>query len=150
MTETFDKAPFQPGVSETVQVLVIEDDQQYGSLIKRILERKEGPSFHVTWVDALSPGLERLARGGVDVVLLDLTLPDSRGLDTFRKANAEAPEVAIVILTGQDDQGLATTALQEGAQDYLVKGQSEKALLDRAVLYAIERKRFQGALRESE
>jgi two-component system cell cycle sensor histidine kinase/response regulator CckA len=150
MTPTLHKSQFQPERCETVRVLVIEDDHQYGSMIKKILERKEGLSFHVTWVDELSRGLECLAAGGMDVLLLDLTLPDSRGLDTFRKANSEAPEVAIVILTGQDDQALAITALQEGAQDYLVKGQSEKALLDRAVLYAIERKRVQEALRESE
>ncbi|MDY6988013.1 MAG: response regulator [Thermodesulfobacteriota bacterium] len=145
-----DESEFQLKGFETVKVLLIEDDRQFARMVQTILERKQSPSFHVTWVDRLSLGLESLAAGGIDVVLLDLSLPDSRGLDTFRRANAEAPDIAIVILTGQDDKSLAITALHEGAQDYLVKGQSEKALLGRAIVHGVERKRVQEALRESE
>jgi len=147
---TRDKSEFQLKNFETVRVLLIEDDRQFARMVQRILQKKEGPCFHVTWVDRLSLGLECLAMGGIDVVLLDLSLPDSRGLDTFRSANAEAPDIAIVILTGQDDKCLAITALHEGAQDYLVKGESEKALLGRAIVHGVERKHVQEALKESE
>jgi diguanylate cyclase (GGDEF)-like protein len=132
------------------RVLLIEDDPQYAGLIQNILEKKVGSSLSLTHADRLSTGLECLGEGGVDVVLLDLTLPDSWGLDTLRKTNAHAPEVPIVMLTAQDDETLAIKALQEGAQDYLVKGQNETSLLGRSILYAIERKRGQEALRASE
>ena len=73
----------------------------------------------------LSDGLERLDKGGIDLVLLDLGLPDSRGLDTFFKAHAHAPEIPFVLLTGLDDETLALNAVRQGAQDYLVKGATD-------------------------
>jgi len=83
------------------------------------------------------------------VVLLDLSLPDSDGLDTFRSVVAQAPRVPIVVLTAQDDESLALKALQEGAQDYLIKGHGETHTLVRAIRYAIERNRIQDALEKA-
>ena len=100
----------------------------------------------IEWVSQLSEGLERLAGGEVDLVLLDLGLPDSRGLDTFFRAYAHAPEVPFVLLTGLDDETLALTAVRQGAQDYLVKGATDAGTLLRAIRYATERKRAELAL----
>jgi signal transduction histidine kinase len=100
-------------------------------------------------VDRLAPGLARLAADGIDAVLLDLNLPDSQGLDTFRRTHTQAPAVPIVVLTGLHDEALAVKAVREGAQDYLVKGEVEGSLLVRALRYAMERKRAEEDLRES-
>jgi len=144
------KTNIQHDESHIVKVLLIEDDPIYTELVHDIVATIGGPSFSVKSVDSLSPGLKHLANGGTDVVVLDLTLPDSIGLDTFHRTNAQAPEVPILILTGHDDERLAIQAVQAGAQDYLVKGQNEVSLLVRAIRYAIERKRIQRALRASE
>jgi diguanylate cyclase (GGDEF)-like protein len=93
-------------------------------------------------------GLERLAAGGIDVVLLDLGLPDSVGLDTFTTVNTQAPQVPILVLTGLDDEALAVQVVQQGAQDYLVKGQADGDSLARAIRYAIERKRAEETIRQ--
>jgi PAS domain-containing protein len=95
-------------------------------------------------------GLERLVEGGIDVVLLDLGLPDSRGLETLNRAHTQAPEVPIVVLTGLADETVGVKAVQEGAQDYLVKGQVDGDVLVRAIRYGIERKRAEKALQGSE
>ncbi len=97
------------------------------------------------WVDSLSKGLKHL--DGKDAILLDLTLPDSIGLDTFKKIHSEAPALPIIVLTGNDDDSLALRALQDGAQDYLVKGQVSGQILARSIRYAIERKRIDEALK---
>jgi len=109
-----------------------------------------GSSFDIEHADCLDVGLKRIAEGGIDVVLLDLGLPDSRELDTLRRVNAQAPGMPIVVLTGLEDETIGTTAVQEGAQDYLPKTGLEVNLLVRALRYAIERKLAEEALRESE
>ena len=91
--------------------------------------------------DRLSRGLEHLKDGGVDVVLLDLGLPDGQGFDAFKKVQAHAPAVPVVVLTGFDDETLAVEAIRHGAQDYLVKGDVDSKVLYRAVRYSVERKR---------
>src|SRR6187549_1373360 len=88
----------------------------------------------------------RLAEPAVDVILLDLGLPDAQGLGAVRRAHAAAPRVPLVVLTGLDDDTIAVQALQEGAQDYLVKGQIETRGLLRALRYAVERKTMEEAL----
>jgi signal transduction histidine kinase/DNA-binding response OmpR family regulator len=126
---------------ELIKVLLIEDDAGDARLIREVLNEVRGVAFEVECADRLSTGMERLAAEGIDVVLLALSLPDSRGLDTFAKAHAQAPQVPIIVLSGLDDEELAVRAVREGAQDYLVKGQVDSDLLVRSMRYAIERKR---------
>ncbi|MGA9348778.1 MAG: response regulator [Anaerolineae bacterium] len=130
-------------MEDKLKVLLIEDNPGDARLIREILAEERGASFDVEGADRLSTGLEYLAGGDIDVVLLDLSLPDSRGLDTFARVHAQAPEVPIILLTGLDDEELAVKAVREGAQDYLVKGQVDSSLLVRSMRYAIERHRAQ-------
>jgi diguanylate cyclase (GGDEF)-like protein len=107
-----------------------------------ILEDPAAP-FKIHYVDRLSRGLEHLAGGETGLVLLDLSLPDSMGLETFSRVYAHSPAVPIIVLTGNDDQNTALSAVKGGAQDYLVKGRLDRELLLRAMHYSIERKRYQ-------
>ena len=130
---------------QPIKVLLIEDNPGDARLIKEYLSEIPGKSFEMDWVDNLSEGLKHV--DGKDAALLDLTLPDSRGLDTFNRVHAQAPALPIIVLTGYDDDSLALKALQDGAQDYLVKGQVSAQLLARSIRYAIERKRIDEALK---
>jgi len=129
-----------------IQVLLIEDDPEYSHLVREMLAVVGGAPFDLECADRLSTGLERLAAGDIDVVLLDLLLPDSWGLDTFIKAHAQVPGVPTIVLSGLGDEALAIEAVREGAQDYLVKGQVDGNLLVRAMRYAIGRKQAEEAL----
>ncbi len=131
-----------------IKVLLIDTEQNAG-LIKESLRNGGTAPFELEHGDRLATGLHRLAAGDIGVVLLELDLPDSRGLETFRRLRAEAPLVPIVLLSGPDDAP-ARQAVQEGAQDYLVRGEVHGHLLVRALRYAIEHKRAEVALRESE
>jgi diguanylate cyclase (GGDEF)-like protein len=102
--------------------------------------------FHLHCTDRLASGLELLSAGGTGLVLLDLSLPDSFGLETFTKVYAHSPTVPIIVLTGNDDHMLALSAVKSGAQDYLVKGRLDRELLLRSMQYSIERKRYQQQL----
>lgn len=133
--------------TERVKVLLIEDDSNNASAIMEILAAESSPEFEVEWVKNLSQGLEKLDSGGIHLVLLDLSLPDSSGLDTLIKTGEKAPQLPIVVLTGLADETLGVKAVQEGAQDYLVKGQFSVSLLLRSIRYALERKRFEEELR---
>ena len=130
-------------------VLMIEDDAADAALIRLLLSRS-GLACRVELRDRLALALERLERGGVDVVLLDFSLPDSIGLDSYWELRDRHPEVPVIILTSLDDETLALRAVAEGAQDYLVKRKVDAPLLARAIRYAIERHRSELALRESE
>ena len=132
-----------------IRVLLIEDDPGDARLIKEMVAGFKGASFEMEWADRLSKGLEYLAHDGIDVVLLDLSLPDSLGLPTVVKAHAQAPGVPMVVLTEQDDETIAAEALQIGAQDYLVKGQVHSSLLVRSLRYAIERHRLMAELEQT-
>ena len=121
------------------KVLLIEDNEDDALLLREALNDVSGALFNLEWVNRLSTGLARLAGGGIDVVLLDLGLPDSQGFKTFARTHASAPQVPIIVLSGLDDETLAITAVREGAQDYLVKGQVDGNLLARALRYAVER-----------
>lgn len=129
------------------KVLLIEDDPGYARLIRKALSEGADPAFAVVCVEKIQDGLEHLAKGDTDVVLLDLVLPDSQGLDTFVKVHTHAPEVPIVVLTVVDHDTLAIDAVRRGAQDYLVKGRVDSKTLTRVLRYAIERHRMQEALR---
>jgi diguanylate cyclase (GGDEF)-like protein len=130
------------------RVLLIEDDPAYARLIEMLLVEESEGRYAVDRAGRLDEGLELLRAGDVDAVLLDLTLPDSKGLDTFVRANDVAPSVPIVVLTGFDDEQLALDAVKRGAQDYLVKGNAENDSLGRSLRYAMERHRMQAQLRE--
>ena len=127
-------------------VLLVEDSPGDARLIQEYLAEPAAAEFALEQVGLLSEGLDRLARGGVAVVLLDLSLPDSIGLETFAKAHACAPDVPIIVMSGLDDEALAIKTVHEGAQDYLVKLQVDSRLLVRTIRYAIERKRAEEAL----
>jgi len=150
-----------------IKVLLIEDNPVDVLFIEGILEKAGGTSFNLEVADRLSTGLEILTKdmqenyesqskksairdpqSKIDIVLLDLGLPDSQGLDTFVNINSHAPEVPIIVLTSSDDQALALEAVRKGAQDYLVKEAVDGHTLTLSMRYAIERKH--GALRESQ
>src|SRR5262249_26898735 len=107
------------------------------------------PGFQLLSATRLSAACERIAADRIDVILLDLFLPDSNGLSTFRQVRAAAPSLPIVVLTGMDDESPAGVAVREGAQDYLPKGQVAGPLLSRAIRYAIERQRAERTLRDT-
>ena len=112
-------------------------------LLREMFRREKPDSFELTHLVCLSEAEIRLAKGGVDIVLLDLGLPDGNGLDTVRRAHAAAPGVPLIVLTGLEDEALAAEAMTEGAQDYMIKGQIESRALPRALRHAIERHRLQ-------
>ncbi|MBK5281651.1 MAG: response regulator [Nitrospiraceae bacterium] len=133
-----------------MRVLLIEDNEDDAILIREMLAEKKDLGIELEWVDRLSRGLTELGSGKIDLVLLDLSLPDSHGLETFDTVQHCAPDVPIVVLTGLDDEAMANQAVRRGAQDYLVKGRLDSYLLTRAARYAVERKQAERALRESE
>ncbi len=131
---------------EHLCILFIEDDRQFARLVVRLLERLPEISTEVTHVTALGPGLELLADGGWDLVLLDLNLPDSLGLDTLVRLRAGDSQVPVVVLTGLPEEGLSLEVLQAGAQDFLAKEELNQAVLWRSLSLAIERRRAQAEL----
>ncbi len=133
--------------TQSIHVLLIEDNPGDALLIREYLAEAGGGTLQLVVADRLSTGLETLAQGGFDVVLLDLSLPDSRGLETYHLMHAEFPDLPVVILSGLDDEATAVQAVHEGAADYLFKGEVGGNLLIRAVRYAIERKRIDAMLR---
>jgi signal transduction histidine kinase len=119
-------------------VLLVEDNPGDARLIAELL----GPTareFRLEHVDRLALGLERLGRGGIDVVLLDLGLPDSQGSATLAAVRSAASVVPVIILTGRGDKAFATRMVRAGAQDYLAKAELDRHLLRRAIYYAVER-----------
>jgi diguanylate cyclase (GGDEF)-like protein/PAS domain S-box-containing protein len=128
-------------------VLLIEDNRGDARLLREMFNEPGSPEDVVlTHVGSMSEAEQHLEKNSVDIVLLDLGLPDAQGLVAVQRAHAAAPRVPLVVLTGTDDESLAIQALQEGAQDYLVKGQIEARGLLRALRYAIERKSMEDAL----
>ena len=131
-------------------VLLVEDNPGDARLIREMLAEDDSRAFKLRHADRLSHGLDCLATGEFGLVLLDLSLPDSFGIDTFTTVFTRAPRVPIIVLTGTDDETLALSAVKTGAQDYLIKGKVDGSLLVRAMRYAIERKQVEQALRASE
>jgi phosphoserine phosphatase RsbU/P len=125
--------------AEPMRVLLIEDHVADARLIREFISESGGSAFEVEWAKRLDQGLGRLDQGGIAVVLLDLSLPDSHGIDTFFKLHTHAPKVPVVVLSGMADETIAVQAVHEGAQDYLVKGHGDGRLLVRALRYAVER-----------
>jgi signal transduction histidine kinase/DNA-binding response OmpR family regulator len=133
-------------VDEHIKILVIEDNPGDTCLLVEMLIEAEWGPFDLEQANRLSRGLERLAVGDIDIVLLDLSLPDSHGFDTFVQVQEQVPQVPVIVLSGLDDEAVAIKAVRGGAQDYLVKGEVDGSLLVRAIRYAIERKRAEEAL----
>ncbi len=128
-----------------IRILIVEDDQDDVALLKEDLAAAPVP-FEITVTPTLAEALHRLDEGGLDVVVSDLSLPDSRGLATFRALEAHSAHLPILILSGVADEALALETVRQGAQDYLVKGQCEPRLLVRALRYAIQRAKADRAL----
>ena len=133
-----------------IKILLVEHNPGDARLLREMLADPDGARFELTHVVQLGDAFVRLDAEHFDAVLLDLSLPDSVGLETLTRTHTHAPGAPIIVLTGLDDEMLGVRAVQIGAQDYLVKGQVERSLLVRAVRYAIERKRAEEQLRESE
>jgi diguanylate cyclase (GGDEF)-like protein/PAS domain S-box-containing protein len=131
-------------------VLMVEDNQGDTRLLREMFYEQGSHDTVMAHVEYLSEAEKYLAENRVDIILLDLRLPDAQGLEVVRRTRKAAPLVPMVVLTGLDDESMALQTLQEGAQDYLIKGQIESPGLLRALRYAIERKRGEVKLQDSE
>src|SRR5579864_6663802 len=129
-----------------LQVLLVEDNAGDARLLREMFSTERAGNFELTHLLRMSEAVVHLRKGGVDIALLDLGLPDAHGLESVRLARAVAPDVPLIVLTGLDDEAIAAKAMKEGAQDYLIKGQIENRALPRALRYAIERQRMQSDL----
>ena len=134
-------------VSNLVKVLLIEDSLPEARLLLEFLRQADSKEFRLTHVKRLNEALNALTRESYDVILLDLTLPDSQGLSSLPVLMNHAPSTPIVVLTNTNDEDLAIEAVRQGAQDYLVKRQVNVDVLVRSVCYAIERKQALETLR---
>ena len=135
--------------SAAVKVLLVEDNPADARLVEEMLRDAAPGEFELTRAESLVEAISRVAETGFDAVLLDLRLPESQGIDTFRRVRARAPDVPVIVVTGLTDTALGVTAVQEGAQDYLIKGQISPESLVRAIRYAVVRSRTQARLVES-
>lgn len=133
-------------VQSFTRLLLVEDDPGAVALLRSMLMEGCSPITDFTHLDQMSTAEQYLAEHSVDVILLDLGLPDAQGVEAVRRARAAAPRTPLVVLTGRDDDSLAVQALQEGAQDYLIKGQIEPRGVLRALRYAVERQAIEEAL----
>jgi len=145
MTTTSDQTP-------RMKILLVEDNADDADLLRRTLDDVGSPLFDLTQVERLEQALTRIRTEKFDAILLDLSLPDSQGLETVAKMTVDALSVPIVVLTGLDDERVGLAAIRKGAQDYLVKGRADGNLVSRVIRHARERKwseqRLKDAIRE--
>jgi diguanylate cyclase (GGDEF)-like protein/PAS domain S-box-containing protein len=127
-------------------LLLVEDNPGDARLLREMIHEQGSQNTELTHVECMGDAEKHLSERAFDIILLDLGLPDAQGLGAVRRARAAAPRIPLVVLTGSDDESLATQALQEGAQDYLVKGQIDARGLLRALRYAVERTIMEDAL----
>jgi len=127
---------------DPIKILIIQDNPDYVSLIRRRLAEDAGFVSGIEYAMTLRDGLNRLAAGGVDIVLLELDLPDSRGLDTFDRIQTQSPAVPVILLTSLYDEWIALQLVRRGAQDYILKGELHGKFLQRVIRHAIERQRM--------
>ncbi len=132
-----------------IRIILVEDNPGDALIIDKMLKEIYDNHFELIHFQRLDDGLKHV-KENFDIMLLDLNLPDSQGIETFNTMNKYAPELPIIILTGLVDEDLAINIVSEGAQDYLVKGQIGKQLLSRSIKYSIERKNIEIDLRNSE
>jgi two-component system cell cycle response regulator len=129
-----------------IKVLLIEDNIDDAELIKRKLEKSARAKFQVAIARKLNDGLAQAEKNAPDLILTDLGLPDSHGIDTVTKILLAMPHVPLVVLSGLDDEDIAIKAVQSGAQDYLVKGQLNNSQWERSLYYSVERAELQDEL----
>lgn len=132
--------------NSTINVLLVEDNLGDARLVELTLNEVESNTVRLQHVTSLTPALNSLKTNPIDLILLDLSLPDGEGLDSIHKIQQINSSVPIIILTGLDDHEFAVKSVHSGAQDYLVKGQGDGYLMLRAIRYAIERKRIEQRL----
>ncbi|MGZ7108249.1 MAG: ATP-binding protein [Methanobacterium sp.] len=132
---------------ETIKILLFEDNPGDAGLIEAMLEEFNDFSYKLKNVESLDEGLNFLKKHSFDVILLDLGLPDSDGINTFLDVHKISPGIPIIILTGLNDEKTGINAVKKGAQDYLVKGNVSSELLERSIKYSIERKKTEEAIR---
>ncbi|MFA5866294.1 MAG: GAF domain-containing protein [Phycisphaerae bacterium] len=135
-------------VEKIIRILLVEDNPGDAFLLQTALSESHDPQFDIHRVETLHQALECLGQDRYDAVLLDLSLPDSQGLETFDRLYARYAETPVIVITGYSDETLAVKAVRQGAQDYLVKGQTDSPWLVRAVRYAIERRAAQEELQK--
>jgi PAS domain S-box-containing protein len=133
----------------TLRVLLIEDNPFDAHLVRRALE-SGGEGLALEWSTRLEEGLERLQRESFDALLLDLGLSETWGLESLDRVRQRAPDLPVVVLTGDDDARLAHETFRRGAQDFMIKGRFDPGELRRALRYAIERQRAEGQRREQQ
>jgi pilus assembly protein CpaE len=131
--------------AQALKVLLIEDTAEFAELVHKWLSPKGDIAFILSWSDSLMQGLNSLAEGNVDVILLDLGLPDSNGYETFTTVRTYAPAVPVIVLSGGDSESLALRMVQEGAQDYIIKSTCNAEMLSKALRYASVRQGGQAA-----
>ncbi|RCJ31622.1 hybrid sensor histidine kinase/response regulator [Nostoc minutum NIES-26] len=134
-------------VASSVKILLIEDNSAEARLLQELLKQAQSKEFSLVHVKRLQAALQELNQDTYDVILLDLTLPDSQGLSSLPRLINHAPSLPIVVLTNTNDEELAIEAVRQGAQDYLLKRQVNVDVLVRSVNYAIERKQVLETLR---
>jgi PAS domain S-box-containing protein len=136
--------------TDVISALLVEDNPADVALLMKLLKHSDAKSWHITHTKRLKSALNYLHNTEFDVILLDLSLPDSQGLETVTQVQTAFPYLPIVVLTGLQDESFARQAVAQGAQDYLVKGQVSTELLLKSVSYAIERSQILRRLQESE
>ncbi|WP_424357179.1 histidine kinase dimerization/phosphoacceptor domain -containing protein [Methanocella sp. MCL-LM] len=132
-----------------IKVLLIEDNVGDADYITELLSEPGSLRFHISTVDRLAAGVDFLNRADCDVIILDLTLPDSKGIYTFEKISGAAPNIPIIIITGIDNESIAAKTLQQGLQDYILKSNLSAELLTRSIRYAIDRKHAETQIRDT-
>jgi PAS domain S-box-containing protein len=137
-------------LSKKINILLVDDSEPFANLVKIILNSIEASEFELVWVTTLGQTLQSLSSNHFDVVLLDLNLPDSKGLDSFSAVHEAYPQVPVVVITAREESQLDEKAYRLGAQDFLYKDEMHHRLLPRVLRFAIERKRYTSRLKSSE
>ncbi|MEQ9619616.1 MAG: diguanylate cyclase [Deltaproteobacteria bacterium] len=134
--------------NERIKVLLIEDNYDYAQLVKRKLQNSKRAKFEVEWADCLSKGLQQLKLNPIDLMLLDLSLPDSQEIDTLIRIQKHAPDIPVIIITATDDEAIAMKSIQMGARAYLIKSEMKSVNLARSILHAYHRFKFDSNQRD--
>jgi len=122
-----------------IKTLIVEDNPNDMLILEKLIKSLKHKDIRFISAATLTEAVDILKKENLDLIISDLTLPDSRGLETFRILHANSPKIPVILLTGMDDESIATQAVREGAQDYLIKGEINAQLLLRTAVYAIER-----------